>query len=228
MTMRHLLQAAVAAAVFIMPVHAALALDKTITVTGEATTAVMPDQAMIRIGVMSQGKTAREATDANAKDMNAVIEAIKAAGVEDRDIQTARLSLQPQFEQAKTGGNRLTGFRASNDLNVRLREIERLPGLLDRAVAAGANEISGIDFTVSDYSKRLDDTRAAAIADAGRKAEIFAKAAGLVVGRAITISEEGAPPGRPVPMMRATAVPPVAPGEQTLRAAVTVTYELTQ
>jgi uncharacterized protein YggE len=228
MTMRHFLQAAFAVAICIVPVHAALALDKTITVTGEATAAVMPDQAMIRIGVMSQGKTARDATDTNAKDMNAVISAIKAAGVEDRDIQTARLSLQPQFDQAKSGSNRLTGFRASNELNVRLREIDKLPGLLDRAVAAGANEISGIEFTVSDYSKRLDETRAAAITDARRKAEIYAKAAGLVVGRAITISEEGAAPGRPVPMLRAAASPPVAPGEQMLRAAVTVTYELTQ
>ena len=207
----------------------AFAVDKTITVTGEATTAAMPDQAMIRIGVMSQAKTAREATDANARQMSAVIGAIRKAGVEDRDIQTARLSLQPQFEQTKNGANKLTGYSAGNDVNVRLREIDKLPGVLDSAVGAGANEISGIEFIVSDASKRLDDTRAAAVADARRKAEIFAKAAGLSVGRAMTISEEGAPIGRPVPMLRAAAkATPVAPGEQTLQAAVTITYELVQ
>jgi uncharacterized protein YggE len=228
MTMRHALSI-IAVALSCALASPAFAVDKTITVTGEATTAVMPDQAMIRIGVMSQGKTAREATDANAKQMNAVIGAIRNAGVEDRDIQTARLSLQPQFEQTKTGANKLTGYSASNDVNVRLREIDKLPGVLDSAVSAGANEISGIDFTVSDASKRLDDTRAAAVADARRKAEIYAKAAGLTVGRALTISEEGAPIGRPVPMLRAaTKATPVAPGEQTLQAAVTITYELVQ
>jgi uncharacterized protein YggE len=227
MTMRHLIAIALIVYAAAAPAFAAVP-EKRITVTGEATMAAMPDEAMIRVGVMSQGKTAREATDSNAKAMTAVINAIKSAGVADNDIQTARLALQPQFEQGKNGGNHLTGFRASNDVNVRLHEIEKLPGLLDQAVSAGANEISGIQFVVSDASKRLDETRAAAVADARRKADIFAKAAGLTVGRAISITEDGASPAHPVPMMRATVASPVAPGEQTLRAAVTVTYELVQ
>lgn len=228
MTMRSIFLPAFAIGLTLATSAPAFALDKRITVTGEATVVAMPDQAMIRIGVMSLGKTAGAATDANAKDMTAVIGAIKAAGIADRDIQTARLSLQPQFEQAKNGsGNHLVGFRASNDVNVRLQEIEKLPGVLDKAVAAGANEISGIEFVVSDAAKRLDAARTGAIADARRKAEIFAKAANLTVGRAISIAEDGANPSRPVPMLRAAATP-IAPGEQTLRAAVTVTYELVQ
>jgi len=204
----------------------ARATEKLVTVTGEATVAVAPDTAMIRIGVTSQDKTAREAGEANAKQMTAVLAAIKDAGIADRDIQTSRLSLQPQYDPNKAGTARLTGFQATNQVTVRIRDIDKLPAVLDRAIAAGANEMSGIEFVVSEQSKLLDQARDDAIADARRKAEIFAKAAGAKLGRVISITEEGSTPTpRPMQAMRAGAVP-VAPGEQTLRAVVTVSYEL--
>jgi len=204
----------------------ARATEKLVTVTGEATVAVAPDTAMIRIGVTSQDKTAREAGEANAKQMTAVLAAIKDAGIADRDIQTSRLSLQPQYDPNKAGTARLTGFQATNQVTVRIRDIDKLPAVLDRAIAAGANEMSGIEFVVSEQSKLLDQARDDAIADARRKAEIFAKAAGARLGRVISITEEGSTPTpRPMQAMRAGAVP-VAPGEQTLRAVVTVSYEL--
>jgi uncharacterized protein YggE len=202
------------------------ATEKLVTVTGEATVAVAPDTAMIRIGVTSQDKTAREAGEANAKQMTAVLAAIKDAGIADRDIQTSRLSLQPQYDPNKAGTARLTGFQATNQVTVRIRDIDKLPAVLDRAIAAGANEMSGIEFVVSEQSKLLDQARDDAIADARRKAELYAKAAGVKLGRVISITEEGsAPTPRPMQAMRAGAVP-VAPGEQTLRAVVTVSYEL--
>ena len=204
----------------------ARATEKLVTVTGEATVAVAPDTAMIRIGVTSQDKTAREAGEANAKQMTAVLAAIKDAGIADRDIQTSRLSLQPQYDPNKAGTARLTGFQATNQVTVRIRDIDKLPAVLDRAIAAGANEMSGIEFVVSEQSKLLDQARDDAIADARRKAEIYAKAAGVKLGRVISITEEGSTPTpRPMQTMRAGAVP-VAPGEQTLRAVVTVSYEL--
>src|SRR5215475_12939971 len=89
------------------------AIEKLVTVTGEATVAVAPDTAMIRIGVTSQEKTAREAGEANAKQMTAVLAAIKAAGIAERDIPTSRLSLQPQYDPTKSGTARLTGFQAT-------------------------------------------------------------------------------------------------------------------
>lgn len=203
------------------------AAEKLVTVTGEATVAVAPDTAMIRIGVTSQDKTAREAGEVNAKQMTAVLAAIKDAGIADRDIQTSRLSLQPQYDPNKSGTARLTGFQATNQVTVRIREIDKLPGVLDRAIGAGANEMSGIEFVVSEQSKLLDQARDDAIADARRKAELYAKAAGAKLGRVVSITEEGSspPPPRPMQAMRAGAVP-VAPGEQTLRAVVTVSYEL--
>jgi uncharacterized protein YggE len=204
-----------------------LAIDKLVTVTGEATIAVAPDSAMIRIGVSSQDKTAREASDANAKQMTAVLAAIKSNNIADRDIQTSRLSLQPQYDPNKSGTARLTGFQATNQVTVRIRDIGNLAAVLDSAISAGANEMSGIEFIVSEQSKLLDRARDDAIADAHRKAELYAKAAGSKLGHIVAISEEGsAPPPRPMQALRAGAVP-ISPGEQTLRAAVTVSYELT-
>ncbi len=101
-----------------------------------------------------------------------------------------------------------------------------MPSILDHAIGAGANEMSGIEFVVSEQSKLLDQARDDAIADARRKAELYARAAGAKVGHVVAITEEGStPPPRLMQAMRAGAAP-VAPGEQTLRAVVTVSYEL--
>ena len=204
----------------------ARAVEKLVTVTGEATVAIAPDAAVIRIGVTSQEKTAREASDANAKQMTAVLAAIKDTGIAERDIQTSRLSLQPQYDPNKGGNARLTGFQANNQVTVRIRDIDKLATVLDRAIASGANEMSGIEFVVSEQSKVLDQARDDAIADARRKAELYAKAAGAKLGSVVSISEEGpAPQPHPIQAMRAGAVP-IAPGEQTLRSIVTVSFEL--
>ena len=207
----------------------ARAAERLVTVTGEATVSVAPDMVVIRIGVASQGKTAREASDANAKQMTAVLAAIKGAGIAERDLQTSRLSLQPQYDPNRNAPARLLGFQANNQLTVKIRDIAQLPGILDRAIGAGANEMSGIEFAVSEQSKLLDQARAEAIADAHRKAELYARAAGAKLGPVVAISEEGSAPPRAYPMqaMRAGAAVPVAPGEQTLRVVVTVSYELT-
>ena len=204
------------------------AAERLVTVTGEATVAAVPDMALIRIGVASQAKTAREASDANAKQMTAVLAAIKGAGIAERDVQTSRLSLQPQYDPNKSGPARLLGFQASNQVTVKIRDIDKLAGILDSAIAAGANEMSGIEFIVSEPGKLLDKARDQAIADAFRKAELYARAAGAKVGHVVAIMEEGStpPPAYPMQALRAGAVP-VARGEQTLRAVVTVSYELT-
>ncbi len=226
MILSRVLFASIVASVSLAPLPS-LAIDKLVTVTGEATIAVAPDSAMIRIGVSSQDKTAREASDANARQMTAVLAAIKSNNIADRDIQTSRLSLQPQYDPNKSGTARLTGFQATNQVTVRIRDIGNLAAVLDSAISAGANEMSGIEFIVSEQSKLLDRARDDAIADAHRKAELYAKAAGSKLGHVIAISEEGsAPPTRPMQALRAGAVP-ISPGEQTLRAAVTVSYELT-
>lgn len=203
------------------------AADRFVTVTGEATVAVAPDTAVIRVGVTSVGKTAREASDTNGKQMTAVLAAIKDAGIGARDIQTSRLSLQPQYDPNRSGTARLLGFQATNQITVNIRDIDKLAGIIDQAIAAGANEMSGLEFVVSEQSKLLDQARDDAIADARRKAERYAKAAAVKLGAVASISEEGSStPPRLIQAMRAGAAP-VAPGEQTLRAVVTVSYEIT-
>ena len=206
----------------------AFAQGPSITVNGEASVSVAPDLAQVEGGVTTEAKTAREASDANNKAMAAVLAALKAAGVSEADIQTSRLTLFPQNAPARAGGPAtITGYRASNRVIIRVLEIAKVASTLDTLVSAGANEIGGINFMVSQESKALDEARTKAIEDARRKADIYAKAAGVRVGSPLSISEEGA--GGPVPVraqFKAGAAAVVAPGEETLKVSVSVSYEI--
>lgn len=201
-----------------------------ITVTGEASVTTVPDMATIRTGITSQGKLAKETSDANAKTANALVAALRASGIADKDIQTAALSLQPTYENTVSSGRgRINGFQASTQLIIKVHEIPKLADVIDRVVAAGASDINGIEFIVSAPSLALDAARTEAIADARRKAEIYAKAADVKLARVIALSENGATP-EPMMMMAEARVgrssPVVMPGEKTLRLTTTVTYEL--
>src|SRR6202048_2491210 len=189
-----------------------------IPVTGEATVSVAPDLAQIDGGVTSEAKTAREASDANNAAMGKGLLALKGAGIEEKDFQTSRLSLQPQSAPNRTGPNAIVGYRASNRVTIRLRDVTKVASVIDTLVAAGANDIGGINFMVSQASKLLDEAREQAIADARRKAEIYAKAAGVTLGAPLGISEEGSPgpmPFRKMAAGMAVSPTPVAQGEET-------------
>ena len=207
------------------------AAPPTLSVTGEAQVSVAPDLAQIDGGVTTEAKTAREASEANNKAMAAILPALKAAGIAETDIQTARLSLFPQSPSSKlqpSGPVQITGYRASNRVTIRVRDVTKVAATIDALVAAGANEIGGINFMVSQESKLLDDARVKAIEDARRKAEIYAKAANVRLGAPVSISEEGS--AGPVPVGRAqfkaNVGAQVAPGEETLRVSVSVSYEI--
>lgn len=197
-----------------------------VVVTGEASVAVPPDTALIRVGVTNDGKTAREASEANARLMIPVVAALKEAGVAERDIQTAHLAIQPMQEQQRAGPSRITTFRASNQVTARVRDIARVAEVIDRALGAGANELSGVSFVVDDPAQALDRVRGEALANARHKAEIYAKAAGVGLGRAVNIDEDGGNRGPVAPRAFQMANAPVMPGEQTLQVSVTVSYEL--
>jgi len=199
-----------------------------ISLTGEATVSVAPDLAQIDGGVTSEAKTAREASDANNAAMGKVLQALKGAGIEEKDYQTSRLSLQPQYAPNRAGPSPITGYRASNRVTVRIRDVTKVANVIDVLVGAGANDIGGINFMVSQASKLLDEAREKAIADARRKAEIYAKAAGVTLGEPLSISEEGAPTpvfrGKMASTMAAGA--PVAQGEETLSVSVNVSWAI--
>ena len=202
-----------------------------ISVTGEARISAPPDMAQLDAGVTSEGKTAREASDANNAAMGKVLLALKGAGIEEKDYQTSRLSLQPQYTAAKSGAPAtISGYRASNRVMIRLHDVTKVANVIDTLVTAGANEIGGIDFMVSQASKLLDGAREQAIADARRKAEIYAKAAGVTLGTPVSISEEGA--AQPLFRARvmgakiAAAPTPIAQGEETLSITVGVVWAI--
>jgi uncharacterized protein YggE len=229
--MKHSLALVVATATwFAAPASAETAPPPAISVTGEATVSVPPDQAQIDGGVTSDAKTAREASDANNAAMGKVLLALKGAGIDEKDYQTSRLSLQPQYAPNRSGPSPVVGYRASNRVTVRLRDVTKVAGIIDVLVGAGANELGGINFVVTQASKLLDEAREKAVADARRKAEIYAKAAGVTLGEPLGISEEGgsAPVFRSkmaVGGMAASAAP-IAQGEETLSVTVSVSWAI--
>src|ERR1700680_4759713 len=170
----HAALAAVIAAgtLLVAPALAQTAPPAMISVTGEATVSVPPDLAQIDGGVTSEAKTAREASEANNAAMGKVLQALKGAGIEEKDVQTSRLSLQPQSATNRTGPPAISGYRASNRVTIRVRDVAKVANAIDTLVGAGANEIGGINFVVSQASKLLDEARERAVADARRKAEI--------------------------------------------------------
>jgi uncharacterized protein YggE len=223
--------AAIAAgALLAAPAQAEVIPPAAISVTGEATVSVPPDLAHIDGGVTSEAKTAREASDANNAAMGKVLLALKGAGIEEKDFQTSRLSLQPQSAPNRTGPSAIVGYRASNRVTIRLRDVTKVANVIDTLVGAGANEIGGINFMVSQASKLLDEARERAVADARRKAEIYAKAAGVTLGAPLSISEEGN--AAPIPYRRMAvgmaATAPVAQGEETLQVNVSVSWAIKQ
>jgi uncharacterized protein len=225
-----LLAAAIGASALLAAPARAQAVPPAITVSGEATVSVAPDLAQVEAGVTSDAKTAREASEATNAAMGKLLLALKAAGIDAKDIQTSRLSLQPQSAPNRST-NAVVGYRASNQVTVRLRDVTKVAGTIDLLVGAGANDIGGINFMVSQASKLLDDAREQAVADARRKAEIYAKAAGVTLGAPLSISEEGSPgPVFRGKMMAAApmAATPVAQGEQTLSVTVGVSWAIKQ
>ena len=201
-----------------------------IVVTGSGSVTVPPDYARITSGVTTRAKSAEEATAANTKLMASIDAALRNAGIAQNDIQTADFSVAPFYAPPPPNGMpRLAGFSVSNQVRVTVRQIGKVGAILDALIAAGATDAGSVQFLHSDTSKALDQARQIAIADARRKAEIYAQAAGLKLGGVAWISEEpGNAPPSPIMGMRAlTAAPvPIAPGEDTLRVRITVGFEV--
>jgi uncharacterized protein len=187
----------------------------------------------VRSGVTTSAKNVKDAVESNSKTMAAIITALTESGIAQKDIQTAQFSIQPVYSsQDQHAESKLTAYRVSNQVIAKIRHIDKLGDVLDRLAAAGATDVWNIDFMVSDPSKALDEAREAAIADARRKAEVFARAAGVGLGRVVSIEEEGpaveplTTRARAMATTRDTVAVPVASGENTLRAVVTVGFDL--
>ena len=201
-----------------------------VTATGEVTR--VPDVAIISTGVVTKSATASGAISQAASRMARVRAALKAAGVEDRDIQTSNLSLNPDYRYDNNQPPKLVGYQASNTVTVRFRDIASSGKIIDALVAEGSNQINGPTLTIDKPEAALDEARAQAVRIGRARAELYARSMGLRLVRVIAVSESGGsypvPPPMPV-MMQAraeAASSKIDPGEQKLQVNLAMTFEL--
>ena len=202
-----------------------------VIVTGEGSVRVAPDHARVTAVVTTKAKTVKEATDANSKVMAAVTTALVESGVAQKDIQTARFSIHPVYTPGAAGTEpKLSGYGVSNQVSVTIRDLSKVGDILDRLVAAGATDVGNISFLVSDPSKATDPAREAAVADAQRKAQLYARASGISLGRVAWIAEESAsaPPIPTVALARreAASAVPISSGEDVMQVSITVGFDI--
>lgn len=201
-----------------------------IATTADATR--VPDVATISTGVVTQAADANAAMRANAVQMDKVMAALRGAGIAERDIQTSGISLNPQYRYAENQPPTITGYQASNTVNVKVRDLARLGKVLDTLAAQGANQINGPSFEVDKPDAAYDEARLGALKKAQARADTYAAALGMKVRRIVSISEGGASFPRPMPMMRAMASDgfaketSVSPGEASLSVSIDVVFEL--
>jgi hypothetical protein len=201
-----------------------------INATGEVTR--VPDVAIISAGVVSRSATATGAIQDTADRMSRVLTALKRSGVEDRDIQTSNVSLNPEYRYVENQPPQLVGYSASNNVTVRFRDIRNSGKILDALVGQGANQINGPTLTVDKPEGALDEARAKAIAAGRARAELYARSLGLRVVRVVSVNESGGsyPVPPPVPMYAraemAQAKTSIEPGEQKLQVNLLMTFEL--
>jgi uncharacterized protein YggE len=203
-----------------------------LSASGEAHAA--PDMADISVGVEVLAPTAAEALRQNAQQMTATIAALKAKGVEARDIQTSGLTLNPQYVFHDNEPRRLTGYQASNTVTILVRNLAQLGPDVDAVVAVGANRIGGVSFGLADRKAAEDAARRAAVKTLQEKASLLAEAAGYRVARLVSLTDGGGdgPPIRPMTMTRVKAPgAPPAPtpteaGDVQVTATVSAVYEL--
>ncbi|PPT76352.1 hypothetical protein XaplCFBP3122_09920 [Xanthomonas arboricola pv. populi] len=239
-TLKPLLLALSIAAGTAMTAHAQTAPSYTIPndgtmlhVSAEADAKRIPDIATLSAGVVTQAADGNAAMRQNAEQMSKVMAAIKAAGIADKDVQTAGINLSPQYTYKENEAPRINGYQASNTVSLKVRDISRLGKVLDALVAQGANDINGPSFSVDQPEPAYDEARVAALKKAQARADTYAKSLGLKVRRIVSISE-GRSGGGARPMMMAASMrsakaemdTQVAPGESTLSINLDVTFEL--
>jgi uncharacterized protein YggE len=213
-----------------LPAAAQAAPPRLITMSGHGEARATPDTAMLSAGVSAQAPTATAALATNTTRMQAVMAALKKLGVPDKDIQTSNFSVSPPYANGNGEAPRVTGYQANNQVEVRLEDVSKLGATLDALVTAGANQMNGVSFSIHDNAALLAQARAAAVAEARLKAETFAKAAGVSVGPILSIDESANEAPRPMYRMESVMVTaarvPVALGEQSISADVTIVWEI--
>jgi len=201
-----------------------------LTLTGTGEVRARPDLAVVRVGVVTQDATARAALDDNNEAMRAVMAALQDRGIAERDMQTSQFTVQPRYRHDQSGEAppRIDGYEVSNQLTVTVRDLEALGPVLDQAVSVGSNQILGVEFDLADPEPRRDEARRLAVADAVRKANVYAEAADVELGsiRAMTEQSRFDPPQPYQRMEMAQGQVPIAEGEQVVAVEVTISWDI--
>jgi len=213
------------------PVHPPeLAHERLISVNGEASVNVKPDTVVVNIGVQTEAQNARDSIAENASRMNALIDAVKRAGVKDDEMKTARFSVQPRYDYETRGVPNLVGFVTRNTLQITVSADANVGHIIDQAAQAGANIVENVSYQVRDMSKYRDEALKAAVQDARRRADVLAEASGLRITGVKSIVESGGA----MPYARAELAvmdqaygagsTPVMPGDITIHFSVRVEF----
>jgi uncharacterized protein YggE len=204
----------------------------TITVSGTGTITLVPDTGHVGVGVTISKATVKGAREAAAKAMTDIIASIKALGVDEKDIKTVGLNLYPQYDRGTPA--KVVGYQISEQVQVTVRDLDKVGDVADAAMTHGATEANGIWFDLADPAKAMDDARARAVEAARASADAMAKAAGVPLGTVVSISEPSqvvypypyAMGGAARESADALTPTPVNPGTQDLSATVTVVFEI--
>jgi hypothetical protein len=211
---------------------------RTITVSGEGKISAKPDIANVSLSVVSKGATVKAVTTENNTKMNAVLNAVKATGVDSKDITTSQYSLYPEYDYnyLSRGTNKIIGYNLTQEITIKVRDLEKVDTILDSGTKAGANQVGSLVFDIDDTGPIKKQAREMAFTKAREKAQEMAAQAGVSLGRVVTFSEEA--PVYPIPYynfaMEARsmdaavpeAAPSVEPGQKELTMSVSVTYEI--
>jgi uncharacterized protein YggE len=213
------------------PAQAESAVQGTLlTISAEGKVSGRPDMATINLGVTTEAQTAQAAMAANARQAAALIAALRRAGVAERDIQTANISVNPQQQYHDNEPPVITGYQANNTVTAKIRNVDNTGRVIDAAVAAGGNTINGVFFSYQNPDAQTDAARRDAISNARHRAELYASALNMRVVRIVAVTEGGSySPPVPMPMVRMAAAQdatPVQVGEVDTTANINVTFEL--
>jgi uncharacterized protein YggE len=202
----------------------------TVSVSGEGVVSVAPDMATVTVGVVTQASDAATALAANNDAMAALNKVLDRFDISERDRKTSNFSVSPRYERNDgRSAPRIASYEVSNRVAIRYRKIDRLGELLDSVVKSGGNRVDGLAFGNADEKRHRDEARKLAVTDARHRASIYAEAAGVALGRVLSISEAGAP--QPRSMVRTvtfadSAAVPISAGENEIREVVQVVFEL--
>jgi len=202
----------------------------TIQVTGTGSVQAKPDTASISIGVSTEDGNAQNAVSRNNAATAKVISELEAAAIEKKDLKTSNFSVYPQYRTEGSDKHPVVTYRASNTVTVTVHNLDKVGDILTKAVAAGSNQISGPNFSVSDPEKYLAEARKKAVENAIAKASVYANAAGLKLGSILSMVEEGAAAPvyapRSASFSAAAAPVPVEAGEESIQARILLVVEL--